>query len=52
MIKKKDLKEYFPYRDYDDEELKYKYFKIKLADMSNEIDKKLFEKIFGHALMN
>ena len=51
MIKKKDLKEYFSYRDYDDKELKYKYFKIKLADMSNEIDKKLFEKIFGHALM-
>ena len=48
MIKKKDLKEYFPYRDYDDEELKYKYFKIKLADMSNEIDKTLFEKIFCH----
>ena len=51
MIKKKDLKEYFPYRDYDDEELKYKYFKIKLADMSNEIDEKLFEQIFGHTLI-
>ena len=42
---------YWPYEDYDDKELKYKYFKIKLADMSNEIDKKLFEQIFGHTLI-
>ena len=39
------------YDDYDDKELKSKYFKIKLADMSNEIDKKLFEQIFGHTLI-
>ena len=31
--------------------MKYKYFRIKLADMSNEIDEKLFEKIFGHTLI-
>ena len=50
---KKDLKKYVPHKDYDDKELKYKYFKIKLADMSNEIViwKKLFGKIFGHALI-
>ena len=42
---------YWPYEDYDDKELKYKYFKIKLADMSNEIDEKLFEQIFGHTLI-
>ena len=40
-----------PYNDYGDKELKFKYFKIELADMSNEIDKKLFEQIFGHTLI-
>ena len=40
-----------PYNDYDDKELKSKYFKIELPDMPNEIDKKLFEQIFGHALI-
>ena len=40
-----------PYKDYDDKELKPKFFKIQLADMSNEIDEKLFELIFGHALI-
>ena len=48
---KKDLKKYVPHKDYDDKELKYKYFKIKLADMSNEINEKVFEKIFGHTLI-
>ena len=47
----KGLKEYWPYKNYDDKELKSKYFKIQLANMSNEIDKKLFEEIFGHALI-
>ena len=52
MLKKdKDLKRYWPYKDYGDKELKFKYFKIELADMSNEIDKKLFEQIFGHTLI-
>ena len=46
--KREDLKGYWPYNDYDDKELKSKYFKIELANMSNEIDKKLFEQIFGH----
>ena len=40
-----------PLYDYDDKELKSKYFKIKLADMLNEIDKKLFEQIFGHTVI-
>ena len=38
------------YNDYGDKELKFKYFKIELADMSNKIDKKLFKQIFGHTL--
>ena len=49
--KREDLKGYWPYNDYDDKELKSKYFKIQLADMSNEIDEKLFEQIFGHTLI-
>ena len=52
MLKKLEgLKGYWPYNDYDDKELKSKYFKIKLADMSNDIDEKLFEQIFGHTLI-
>ena len=51
LKKREDLKGYWPYNDYDDKELKSKYFKIKLADMSNEIDEKLFEKIFSHTLI-
>ena len=50
LKKLEDLKGYWPYKDFGDKELKSKYFKIKLADMSNEIDKKLFEQIFGHTL--
>ena len=51
LKKLEDLKEYLPCKDYDDKELKFKYFKIQLADMSNEIDEKLFEQIFGHTLI-
>ena len=43
LLKKEDLKGYWPYDDYDDKELKSKYFEIQLADMSNEIDEKFFE---------
>ena len=51
LNKSEDLKWYWSYKDYDDKELKSKYFKIKLADMLNEIDKKLFEQIFGHTVI-
>ena len=51
MLKKENLKGYWPYNDYDDKELKSKYFKMQLADMSNEIDEKLFEQIFDHTLI-
>ena len=50
LKKREDLKGYWPYNDYDDKELKSKYFKIQLADLSNEIDKRLFEQIFGNTL--
>ena len=50
-IKKgEDLKRLWLYNDFGDKELKSKYFKIELADMSNEIDEKLFDQIFGHSL--
>ena len=45
------LKGYWPYKNFGDKELKLKYFTIKLADLSNEIDKKLFKQIFGHTLI-
>ena len=51
LKKLEGIKGYWPYNDYDEKELKFKYFKIKLADMSNEIEKKLFEQIFGHTLI-
>ena len=50
LKKREDLKEFWAYNDYDDKELKSKYFKIELADMSSEIKEKLFEQIFGHTL--
>ena len=41
LLKKLEgLKGYWPYSNYDDKELKSKYFKIKLAVMSNEINEK------------
>ena len=49
--KLEDLKGYWPYNDYDGKELKSKYFKIKLEDILNEIDKKLFEQIFDHTVI-
>ena len=48
ISKLKNLDEYF--NDYGDKKLKFKYFKLKLTHMLNEIDKKLFEQIFGHTL--
>ena len=37
------LKEYWFRKDFDDKELKFKIFKLKLTDTSNEIDEKIFE---------
>ena len=49
--KREDLKGLWPYNNFGDKELKSKYFKIELADMSNDIDEKLFDQIFGHQLI-
>ena len=51
LKKLKDLNKYYLYNDHGDKKLKCKYFRIKHADKSNEIDKKLFEQIFGHTLI-
>ena len=48
LRKVENIIEYCHYEDYDDKELKFKYFKIELAHFSNIIDEKLFEQIFGH----
>ena len=51
-IKKvENLEEYYFINDFGDKELKFKIFKLKLAHLSNIIDKKLFEQIFGHTLI-
>ena len=41
---------FWPYNDHGNKKLKSKYLEIKLAYMSNNIDKKVFEQIFGHTL--
>ena len=52
MIKKvENLDDYYYVNNFDDKELKFKIFKLKLAHLSNEIDEKLFEQIFGHTLI-
>ena len=51
LEKVENLEEYYFINDFDDKELKSKIFKLKLAHLSNIIDKKLFEQIFGHTLV-
>ena len=36
---------------HDDKELNLKIFKLKYAYLSNDLDKKLFEEIFGHTFV-
>ena len=38
--------------DYANKELKLKIFKLQIARLSNIINKKLFEQVFGHTLIN
>ena len=49
--RKEDLEEYWFMKDYDDKKLNFKIFKLKLAHLSNIIDEKFFEQIFGHTLI-
>ena len=48
LKEREDLKGFLTYNDYDDKELKSKFFKRQLADLSNETGEKLFEQIFDH----
>ena len=50
LEKVENLYNCYTINDFDDKELEFKIFKLKLAHLSNIIDKKLFEQIFGHAL--
>ena len=50
LKKVKNLEDYFM-NDFDDKELKFKIFKLRLAHLSNIIDKKLFKTIFGYTLI-
>ena len=46
--KVENLNEYCFSIDHGDKELKFKYFKLKLAHFSDIIDEKFFKQIFGH----
>ena len=48
LEKVKNLCNYYTTNDIDDKELESKIFKLKLAHLSNIIQKKLFKQIFGH----
>ena len=51
LLKKiEGLKGYRNSKDFGDKELKFKYLKLELADMSSDIGKKLFKQIIGHTL--
>ena len=51
LEKVENLEEYYFNKDFGDKKLKFKIFKLKLAHLSNIVDKKLFEQIFGHTLI-
>ena len=46
-----NLNDYYYVNDFDNKQLKFKIFKLKLAHLSNEIDENLFEQIFDHTLI-
>ena len=47
-MEEENLNEFYFINGYGDKELELKIFKLKLVNLSNIIDKKLFEQIFGH----
>ena len=49
-IKKVEGLNEYDCKDFGDKELKFKYFKLKLAHFSNITDEKLFEQICGHTI--
>ena len=51
LEKVENVKEYYFINNFDDKDLESKIFKLKLAHLSNIIDKKLFEKLFVHTLI-
>ena len=52
LLKKvENLDIYYYDNNFDDQELKHKHFKIKLAHLSNIIEENWFEQIFGHTLI-
>ena len=51
-IKKvENLDGYYHVNDFGDKELKFNIFKLKIAHLSNIIDKNLFKQIFGHTFI-
>ena len=49
LIRKvENLDDYYYVNNFDDKELKFKIFKLKLAHLSNDIGEKFFEQIFDH----
>ena len=52
LLKKlENLNEHYDMHDYDIKELKIKNFKLQIARLSNIINEKLYEQIFGHTLI-
>ena len=50
LRKIKNLEMYYYTKDYDDKELAFKVFKLKLAHLANIIDEELIANIFGYTL--
>ena len=49
MIKKaENLDEYYFVNNFNDKELEFKFFQLKLAHLSNIVDEKLLKQILGH----
>ena len=49
MIKKaENLDEYYFVNSFNDKELEFKFFQLKLAHLSNSVDEKLLKQILGH----